>query len=112
MVGWPAKGSSCVVVKVSRKRNVKDVSAAVVSFEISVWEPDLRNSGGTSLRKTVSEKLNSRAMACLVDCGMGWVRWIMASWLPRKGSGVKTSRVVKERGRGIVGCFFVDKGNR
>lgn len=54
-----------------------------------------------SWRKTVSEKLNSRAIVCLVSCerrteagrGSEEGTWITASWFPLKGVVVKTSRV-------------------
>ena len=80
MVGWPAKGISAMLVKMSMEMVVEGVDC--------------------SCRKTISERLNSLAMDCFWD----WVRVvdssagtrIMATGLPAYRVEVKTSRVVKD----------------
>lgn len=92
MIGWPAKGSSSLSVKMSSRRSDVPVLAS--------W------------RKTVSEKLNSRAIVCLVSCerrpeagkASGKGTWTTASWFPLKRVVVKTSRV--EQGRESEGGNF------
>lgn len=49
MTGWPAKGSSAAVVKMLSRRSES-------------------RPGTDGYKNTVSEKLNSRAIICLVSC--------------------------------------------
>lgn len=79
MEGCPAKGSSVSVVN------------------ISIFMGP--SSGFPSCINTVSDKLNSRAIACLCVCDRTFFKslgtFTIAKGLPKNGVEVKTSRVVK-----------------
>jgi hypothetical protein len=72
MVGWPAKGSSRDCVKIR-------IFAEWTGF-----------SGGST--KTVSDRLNSRAIRCIASPSRSAASWTTASGLPASFSSVKTSR--------------------
>lgn len=102
MVGWPAKGSSVSVAKMSMRRSPGGESDAA-------W------------RKTVSERLNSRAMSCFWACVRGVEvvvvvveggRRTIARGFPEKGDEVKTSVVMKLRWRGMMAARGLTKRDR
>ena len=74
-VGWPANGTSCAGVKI---------------LSLRVWAG---SSGGRT--KTVSDRLNSRAIACICSPARPAASGSTASGLPPKIRSVNTSAVTK-----------------